>query len=498
MSLRTQSLCIQLLSLVCLSNTPLGAWAQADDARCYVDGIADRVRCGSIVVAENPLQPEGRKIQIHYAVIPAIKNIHPNEAFLAIAGGPGQSAIDSASLFNATFANVRQTRDILLIDQRGTGRSNPLLCPEDTSVLPLEVDDRQFDVALETQNCLAQLQGDVKQYTSSIALADFEAVRVKLNYQTLHLYGISYGTRMAQLYMRHYPEALGTVTLDGVVPMQRSVLAIGLAIDRAVSLLLVECADRESCGEQFPTLAESLATVIAELGQSPAKLQVMHPTTGEPNKFFLTRDKFLGVLRLALYAPNTRSLLPLAIDRAAAGDYLPVLGLYSLTMNGLDLAMGMHHAVLCSEDIHRLTSDLAEQIGQSTIGASMLDQMSDACAVWPADPVGDEFAKPIASAIPTLLLSGRQDPATPPEWAELAMSKMTNAVHWIAPHAAHGVAMQTCAGRLIAQFIDLGSTTEIDSECIQDGGAGGFYLNANALDRPATATALQPNTEESP
>ena len=500
MSLRTHSLCIHLMSLVCLSMTPVGAWAQAhvDRPPCYVDGIADRLRCGSIEVAENPLQPEGRKIDIHYAVIPAINNIYPAEAFLAIAGGPGQSAIDSAPTFDATFANVRQTRDILLIDQRGTGRSNPLLCPEDTSVLPLQVDDRKFDAALETQNCLAQLQGDVKQYTSAIALADFEAVRVKLNYQKLHLYGISYGSRMAQLYMRRYPKALGTVTLDGVVPMQQSVLAIGLAIDRAMALLLAECADSDRCGEQFPNLAERLATVIAELDQSPAMLQVMHPTTGKPSKFFLTRNKFLGVLRLALYAPNTRSLLPLAIDRAAAGNYQPVLGLYSLTMNGLDLAIGMHNAVLCSEDIHRLTNDLTEQLGQSTIGTSMLEQMSDACAVWPANPVNDDFFKPIASAIPTLLLSGQQDPATPPEWAELAMSKMTNAVHWIAPHAAHGVAMQTCAGRLIAQFIDLGSTTEIDSECIQDGGAGGFYLNANALDRPATATALQPNTKESP
>ncbi len=500
MSLRTQSLRINLLSLVFLSLTPVGAWAQAhaDHPPCYVDGIADRLRCGSIEVAENPLQPEGRKIDIHYAIIPAIKNIHPDEAFLAIAGGPGQSAIDSAPTFDTTFANVRQTRDILLIDQRGTGRSNPLLCPEDTSVLPLQVDDRQFDVALETQNCLAQLQGDVKQYTSAIALADFEAVRVELNYQKLHLYGISYGTRMAQLYMRRYPEALGTVTLDGVVPMQQSVLAIGLAIDRAVALLLAECADRDSCDEQFPNLAESLTTVIAKLGQSPAKLQVMHPTTAETSDFFLTRDKFLSVLRLALYAPSTRSLLPLAIDRAAAGNYQPVLGLYSLTMNGLDLAMGMHNTVLCSEDIHRLPSDLAEQLGQSSVGASMLEQMSDACSVWPSDPVDDDFSKPIASAIPTLLLSGQQDPATPPKWAELAMSKMTNAVHWVAAHAAHGVAMQTCAGQLIGQFVERGSTAEIDSECIQDGGAGGFYLNANALDRPPAATALQPNTEESP
>lgn len=494
MPLRTHSLCIHLMSLMCLSMTP----AAADHPPCYVDSIADRLRCGSIEVAENPQQPEGRKIDIHYAVIPAIKNIHPTEAFLAIAGGPGQSAIDSAPMFDATFANVRQTRDILLIDQRGTGRSNPLLCPEDSSVLPLEIDDRQLNVALETQNCLAQLQGDVKQYTSAIALADFEAVRVALNYQKLHLYGISYGTRIAQLYMRRYPEALSTVTLDGVVPMQQSVLAIGLAIDRAIALLLTECADRDRCGEQFPHLAERLATVIAELDQSPAILQVMHPTTGEPSKFFLTRDKFLGVLRLALYAPNTRSLLPLAIDRAAAGNYQPVLGLYSLTMNGLDLAMGMHNTVLCSEDIHRLTSDLAEQLDQSTIGASMLEQMSDACAVWPADSVGDDFSKPIASAIPTLLLSGQQDPATPPEWAELAMAKMTNAVHWVAPHAAHGVAIQTCAGRLIGQFVERESTAGIDNECIQAGGAGGFYLSANALDRPTTATAPPPNTEESP
>ncbi len=449
---------------------------------CYIAGIDDRLRCGLVKVAENPSQPNGRKIDIHYAVIPAIKTIHRHEALLAIAGGPGQSAIDNGRLFHRTFSDIRQPRDLLLIDHRGTGRSNGLQCREDKTISPLIVDDRIFDIALESKQCLAQLDADVTQYTSAIALADFEAVRKQLGYHKLHLYGISYGTRMAQLYMREYPEALATVTLDGVLPMQQSALAVGLAVDRAIQLLLAECARLDDCRNQFPTLDHSLDTISAQLGRSPIKLQVVHPTSGEPTEFLLTRGKFFGVLRLALYSPNTRSLLPLAIDRAARGNYQAILGLYSLTLGGLDMSMGMHASVVCNEDLHRFSGNLIGQLKRSRIGGSMLDQISEICSVWPTNIVDENFSQPISSDMPTLLLSGQQDPATPPEWADLAMLEMTAAAHLVAPYASHGVAMQTCANSLIADFVDTRSTAGLKSECLEEGGAGGFYLNANSID----------------
>ena len=162
---------------------------------------------------ENPNKPDGKLIQVHYVVLPAVKNANHEEALLAIAGGPGQSAIDNAASFNTMLSKVRQQRDILLIDQRGTGRSNLLQCDQGAQSA-LSFDDENIDSLAEAQKCLANIDADVSQYGSLNAVQDFEAVRAQLGYKKLHVYGISYGTRMAQLYMRLYPEHLATVTLD--------------------------------------------------------------------------------------------------------------------------------------------------------------------------------------------------------------------------------------------------------------------------------------------
>lgn len=489
---------IALIAAVFSATALLAKPASEESNHCYIEGLSDRLRCGYIIVNENPNEPNGQKINIHYAVIPAVKNIYPNQAFLAIAGGPGQSAIDNAPLFNNTFARIRETRDILLIDQRGTGRSNILKCPEDKSVSPLLMNEGNFDTIAETNKCLAAIDGDVTQYTSTAALKDFEAVRISLGYDKLHIYGISYGTRMAQLYMREYAEAIATVTLDGVVPMQQSVLAIGLAIDRAVDLLISECENLSRCQQQFPSLRKALATTEVELMLSPVKAQIFHPMTGQPTEFLLTHDKFLSVIRLALYSPTTRVLLPYAIHQAGEKNYQAVLGLYSLTMEGIDIAMGMHASVVCSEDIHRLSTDLSTELETSYMGRTMFTELSKVCSVWPSTKVDETFSAPISNNIPTLLLSGELDPATPPDWAILAMADMKNAKHLVAPHAAHGVAMQSCANRLVAQLVDEGSTAELDGDCLKEERPRGFYLNANGVDifTPPIEPPLQTNSEE--
>jgi pimeloyl-ACP methyl ester carboxylesterase len=481
-----------------LATVALAQPAHKENDHCYVDGLSERLRCGYVKVAENPDNPNGRKINIHYAIIPAVKNIYPNQAFLAIAGGPGQSAIDNAPLFDNTFGQIRETRDILLIDQRGTGRSNILHCPEDKDISPLLINGDDFDTVAETKKCLASIDSDVTQYTSTNALNDFEAVRKSLGYNKLHVYGISYGSRMAQLYMREYAEALATVTLDGVVPMQQSVLAIGLAIDRAFNLLISDCENQDQCQNQFPSIREALANIKSQLLLKPIKTQIFHPMTAQPTEFLLTHDKFLGVIRLALYSPKTRVLLPHAIDQAGKGNYQAILGLYSLTMEGMDIAMGMHASVVCSEDIHRLSADLRAELAQSYIGETMFSELSQVCSVWPSDKVDERFSAPVSSNIPTLLLSGELDPATPPDWAKLAMTGMENAKHLIAPYAAHGVAMQSCANRIVAQLVEESSILELNGDCLKDVRKRGFYLNASGIDifMPSTEQPLKITSEE--
>ncbi|MGI2071255.1 alpha/beta hydrolase [Shewanella baltica] len=461
---------------------------------CYVEGVSDRLNCGFVTVPENPNKPDGKQIQVHYVVLPAVKNVNHEEALLAIAGGPGQSAIDNAAGFDAMLSKVRQQRDILLIDQRGTGRSNLLTCDEGAQS-PLSFDDDNADTKAETQKCLAKIDADVTQYGSLNAIKDFEAVRQHLGYKKLHVYGISYGTRMAQLYMRLYPAHLATVTLDGIVPMQQSVLEIGASIDRGFDLLFKDCQETTACHTQFPELKAEFDQVAASLAKAPVMENVYDPVTGEKTMLTMTRGKFYGSIRMALYQANVRALVPHAIHQAAKHNFQPILGLYSLTIDNAGMAMGMHASVVCGEDMHRITPAMREQAQHSFMGKTMLEGLEATCEVWKVPAVDDSFSEPISSDIPTLLLSGEIDPATPPSWGELAMEKLTNAKHFVAPYATHGVAYQSCANNLIADLVRSGSVKDLDGECLKKDVRRSFYLNASSVE-PLDATSTKTTTTD--
>uniref|UniRef100_UPI004048A90F alpha/beta hydrolase n=1 Tax=Shewanella baltica TaxID=62322 RepID=UPI004048A90F len=510
---RTRILSTRMLSIsaLMLAMASTATWASdvksqqtqaADIARnmanntdtCYVEGVSDRLNCGFVTVPENPNKPDGKQIQVHYVVLPAVKNVNHEEALLAIAGGPGQSAIDNAAGFDAMLSKVRQQRDILLIDQRGTGRSNLLTCDEGAQS-PLSFDDDNADTLAETQKCLAKIDADVTQYGSLNAIKDFEAVRQHLGYKKLHIYGISYGTRMAQLYMRLYPAHLATVTLDGIVPMQQSVLEIGASIDRGFDLLFKDCQETAACHAQFPELKAEFDQVAASLAKAPVMENVYDPVTGEKTMLTITRGKFYGSIRMALYQANVRALVPHAIHQAAKHNFQPILGLYSLTIDNAGMAMGMHASVVCGEDMHRITPAMREQAQHSFMGKTMLEGLEATCEVWKVPAVDDSFSEPISSDIPTLLLSGEIDPATPPSWGELAMEKLTNAKHFVAPYATHGVAYQSCANNLIADLVRSGSVKDLDGECLKKDVRRSFYLNASSVE-PLNATSTKTTADD--
>ncbi|MDO6678778.1 alpha/beta hydrolase [Shewanella sp. 4_MG-2023] len=448
---------------------------------CYLDGLSEQMQCGSLELAENPAKPDGKQIAVHYAVLPAIKPSFKKQAMLAIAGGPGQSAIENAAGFDRMLAKVRQDRDILLIDQRGTGQSNLLACDDDNMSM-LSFNDDDIDITKDTQECLDNLDADVSQYGSLTALTDFEAVRQHLGYEKLHLYGVSYGTRMAQLYMREYPQAIATVTLDGVVPMQQSVIAIGSAIDRGYDLLFKDCQQNAQCQQQFPELKQEFETVDSALAKAPIITQTRDPQTDEIASFTLTRGKYNGAIRMALYMPNIRALIPHAIHQAALGNYQPILGIYTLTADSTGIAMGMHASVVCGEDIHRITDDIRQQAQNSYMSRTMLEGLEATCNVWAIPAVDDSFSDAIESDIPTLLLSGELDPATPPSWGDMATEKLTNAKHFTSQYATHGVAYQSCGNELIADLVKSGSIDDIDAECLEQDTRRSFYLNANTVE----------------
>lgn len=462
---------------------------------CYAKDLPDRLLCGTV---QQPLNikavkdAENQTISIHFAIIPAIKPLYPTEAVLAFAGGPGQSAFDAAAVFAQALRYARENRDILLVDQRGTGKSGLLQCDGMDLVSQFAFDESTADIVAlaktDTLACKEKLQVDLSHYTTVAAASDFEAVRQALGYQKLHLYGGSYGTRMAQEYMRQYPAAVVTATLDGVVPFNQSLGALGAASDTSVAALYAYCEASETCHQQFPRARQQLQQLIQQLDAAPVSTRVRHPRTFALIDLTLTRAKLQQAIRFALYSNNSRALLPYTIEQALAGDYSPLVGLMLSQDIVQQLSVGVNFAVVCAEDVPFWTAESRVEFAKSYLGRTWMESAEASCAVWQTPAVDVAYTQPLQTATPVLLLSGGLDPVTPPAWAELAMSQMPNARHLVAPHATHIVASQSCAPKLISQFINQQSAANLDASCLNQELRKPFFTNANGV---ASLTAEQ-------
>ena len=223
-------------------------------------------RCGRLPVAEDPGEPRGRQIELHFAVVPALDRRRRREPLFIIAGGPGQAATDFYAGFAAAFAPAQRNRDLVLVDQRGTGGSNRLDCdfPDDFELrAPTPERIRELSTA-----CRRSLKGRPQFYTTSVAVRDLEAVRGALGYAHIDLYAISYGTRVAQHYLRHFGARVHAVVLDGVLAPDRT-LGPETPFDaqRALDLMFVRCAADPACNAAFPDLAQRFAALRARLAE---------------------------------------------------------------------------------------------------------------------------------------------------------------------------------------------------------------------------------------
>ncbi|MGQ4276583.1 alpha/beta hydrolase [Pseudidiomarina sp. E22-M8] len=453
---------------------------QVELEQCYLKGIAEQLRCGTLQVPENYAEPDGKTISINFAVLPAVRESKQNDPLLILAGGPGQAATELANMIEQAFQSVRQQRDILLIDQRGTGKSHPLSCSM-SHVEELVKTDEAIDLAEVAAQCLAKFEDtDLTQYHSVNAIRDFEAVRAALGYQQVNLYGGSYGSRAGLIYMREAPESVRSAVLDAVAPVQVVVGPFGRHGAESFARLVQRCAASQVCNSTFPGLGATYTELMAQLEANPVPLTVRDPLTNEPIEILVTAGRFSSVMRVGLYHPTTRQMLPYVIERTANGDYTPLTGLFGSTMAQSELYMGLTLSVLCSEDLSRVTPELLAADGDNTfIGSRTGDAFIDMCSVWPQQQRPDAWFEPVNSAIPTLLLSGDLDPVTPPAWGDMAAETLSNSRHLIAPQGAHTIVGHTCANKLASQFIKDLDLEALDASCLTKQRPQPFILNSN-------------------
>ena len=372
----------------------------------------------------------------------------------------------------------------MLVDQRGTGKSNLLPCKAQ------DLDDASADRSRMQQvarDCLAELSkhADVTQYTTSIAVRDLDAVRAALGYERINVYGVSYGSRVAQHYLRRYPARVRSLILDGVIaPGQVVGPDVAFDAEAALAAILQRCKANKECTAQFGDPVVNYRSVRAELQKAAVDVNLADPALGTPRTLHFTSTHLAGVLRLQSYASQTAALLPLALHAAAIKhDYTALAGQYLMTVRNLDesLAYGMHNAVICSEDVPQypaLKIDRAK-LDSTYIGSAQLDGLTDACAVWPRGPVDADFHQPLKSATPVLLLSGANDPVTPPAYAAAAARNYRRSRHVIVAGMGHAQVAQPCVDRIMDDFLRSTDPQALDVRCTSRLGAAPFFLTPN-------------------
>jgi pimeloyl-ACP methyl ester carboxylesterase len=450
-----------------------------------VAGGSVAARCGHYRVRENRDDPHdnvGKELQLHVAIIPALRLKPAADPLFILSGGPGQAASDFYLSVAPAFSRIRRDRDLVLIDQRGTGRSNALQCtmPDDTGAF----DPQKVQAAV--RECLASLPGDPRYYTTSIAVRDLDDVRAALGYRKVNLYGISYGTRVAQHYMRRYPDRVRSVVLDGAVPAE---VALGpdaaIEAQRAIDSALQRCARDEACAREFPDIPAQFRALRERLRKEPVKVSIAHPLTGSLTETTLDEARFGAAVRLLSYSDETVSTLPLLIHEGQSLHNLQSLAAQYLRVQSAieeQIAEGMNYAVICSEDAPRWAQqDVSEeQLAKTYLGTAFMRGMRAVCQDWPRGPVDPDFGAPLQSSIPTLILSGANDPVTPDRYAVEIMKGLRNAKHLVAAGQGHGQLATGCIPRLTAEFVAVGSTASLDDACVRNIRPAPFLLSRTA------------------
>jgi pimeloyl-ACP methyl ester carboxylesterase len=438
---------------------------------CRLPKFSTAAQCGTLNVAEDRSRPDGRRIGIGVVLLPAnTLDPEPDPLFL-IPGGPGQSVAALAPLVGA-FADVRRKRDLVLVDPRGTGRSAPLDC---AALKARDAFDEVVDMdAAKTapRRCLAELtaQGkiDVTQYTTTAVVADLDEVRVALGYARINLWGGSYGTRVAQEYLRRHADQVRSVVLDGVAPP-----ALNISVDiwptreAALAGVLAACAADAACREAYPDLRATLGHIRERLGAG-RRIAVTDPRTGRAREIALSFDTVVGVLEVLTYSPEISSVIPPLLARAEADDFAPLLAAGMLFTADLAATMNLalHYAVTCAEDAPRAASADAERIFAGLLAPALARRNFAACEGWPRAALPDDFHAPLVSDKPVLLFSGGLDPVTPPAAGELVAKTLSNSRHVIAAGYGHIVSPHACAPQLIEKFIDEAGFRSLPQSCL--------------------------------
>jgi len=424
--------------------------------------------CGKYEVFENRTTKTGRRIALNIVLLPATnQQQHAPDPLFYLAGGPGGAATSYAT--EKFIQNLRRNRDVVLVDQRGTGDSNPLNCPSAGSREDMRpYFEAPFPVE-RVRACRSELEkvADLTLYTTSIAMDDLDEVREALGYKLVNIYGGSYGSTTSLVYLRQHGDNVRSVAIFGVAPPFAKIpLSFARGVQDSMNRLFADCAADKACNETYPDVAGDFKKVIAQFDKGPVEVNATNVFTRQVQKVTVTRDAFVDGIRQLLYVPTAAAALPALIHIGAGGDLGPLVGTAFQIVTQIDskIARGMQFSVICAEDAPFITeNDIKTTSASSFYGDARVRPMMKACEEWPKAKVAANFLDPVKSDKPVLLVSGALDPVTPPWLAQQVANTLPNSKLVVIQNATHW--SYDCVENLIAEFMDKGTAQGLDISC---------------------------------
>jgi pimeloyl-ACP methyl ester carboxylesterase len=457
-------------------------------ASCTIGTEKYPARCGTFTVYEDRASSSGRTIELPLVVLPATHPTH--RAVFWNPGGPGASATElapfiAAGLFAKELTQLRERFDIVLVDNRGIGGAKPQQC--DTA--PPEHPEHYFlqlwpDALLTACRARLSANANLNFYTSNLAADDLDDIRAALGYHKIVLDGASYGTYFYLTYVRQHAEHVESVILDGVAPPGLLIVPLqdAAGAQLAMDQLFAACAKDTDCAARFPNFAKNFAELLHRFDAGPIPLSIPNPATRQLQRVLLSKEVFADRLRQTLYVSAAAAYIPYIFARAHAEDYAPLGQMIDATTRGLTglVEVGANLSAICAEDIPFVTENEARRTSLGSFeGDLRVRAQQRACRIWNVNAVPAKFNEPVRSAIPILMVSGSDDPTTPPKYASLALPYLTNARQVIVQGAAH-VTETPCTNRLKVEFVLSGSAGGLDvASC------------SKAFSRPPFASSMQ-------
>lgn len=473
--------------LLLLAVTTLG-YAQPSSAQlawqdCHISGYTPKVVCFE---ADLPLsETSDETIKVSATLVPALSRAKETP-LLIFTGGPGQAGSDLGPFINAAFHEIRKTRDLVLIDQRGTGKTSAVTCAE---FFPENA--TEFSLTKLASDCLQSAESlPIQSFTLESVVADAAHFIRLLGYQKVNIWGGSYGTRSAALFYRRYPELTRALILDGVLPPQTRLFESSpLQAQRALELLISDCMQASDCATAFPNLKTEIEQLLNQFSREERELEFQDPLTGEVTQLTLNSDFIANMIRTALYTPSQAAMIPITVQQANRGNFNPLFALFQNSAGAAEtMALGATLSILCSDEVPRINPSEATGIGPDTFtNNGYYRYWSSGCHEWPMAPSSQADFTTLTGEVPVLALSGEHDPITGPELGQELINHLTNGFHIVVKNSGHNVSHLKCMPTIMANYLDHLQPRELDTSCLDN------------IERPAfVVSTLGPNVEAQP